>query len=176
MRLLAQRSSRSLDVYTFTRPLNGSLWEIKETPEIVEGIPDPLAFGTFVLDTKTGLKLQANRSGLTRSLEPPTGSHSAGRCFVVIAGAKGVRTNLDITGERLGKADWKTKTTVKSVQVIERSGKCVEYEYQPTDHMLTFRTGSHALVAITDTHEVLIYSLPHLEFVHSMQLPVDPKE
>jgi len=53
----------------------------------------------------------------------------------------------------VGKADWSTKAgVVESVQIVEKNG-------------------SHALVAFTDKNQALVYSLPHLEFMHTLQLP-----
>jgi len=68
-------------------------------------------------------------------------------------GAKGVRCIADITGERVGKADWNSKVGgVESVQIVEKSG-------------------SQALVAFTDKNEALVYSLPHLEQLQILHLP-----
>jgi len=104
-----------------------------------------------VLDSKTGLQRKANRNRLAASLEPGAEAHS----IWITAGTKGVRCVSDITGERIGKAEWGNKVgSVQSVKVIERNG-------------------SHVLVAFTDQHEALVYSLPHIEYLHTLQIPLD---
>lgn len=77
-----------------------------------------------MLDANTGAPMKANRSGLAASLQSSSGDNV--HCLWVTTGAKGVRCILDITGERVGKADWGSKVGgVESVQVIEKNGQFV---------------------------------------------------
>jgi len=120
-------------------------------PVETDTLAHPVPHGSFVLDAKTGAPIKADRSRLAASLQ--TSDRNNAPCLWITAGAKGVRCIAGITGERIGKADWSSKVgAVESVQIIEKSG-------------------SHALVAFTDKNEAVVYSLPHLEQLHSLHLP-----
>lgn len=44
-----------------------------------------------------------------------------GHCFWVVAGVKGAKCFADVTGDRVGKTEWKdTEGVVKNVQIVER--------------------------------------------------------
>ena len=85
-------------------------------------VEDPLLAGTFVIDRKTGNKQCADRSRLGACLQL-TGTAEM-RGILIVSGAKAVKCFADITGERLGKAEWDSKAgKVQSVNVIERLGE-----------------------------------------------------
>lgn len=47
-----------------------------------------------------------------------------GHCLWVVAGAKGAKCYADVTGERIGRTDWKeAEGSVKSAQIVERHGQ-----------------------------------------------------
>jgi hypothetical protein len=66
--------------------------------------------------------IKADRSRLAASLQGSDRNNLP--CLWIIAGAKGVRCNADITGKRVSKADWSNKVGgVESVQIVEKNGK-----------------------------------------------------
>ncbi|KAF7337490.1 WD40 containing SNARE-dependent exocytosis protein [Mycena sanguinolenta] len=150
VRLIVSHVSGTTEILTLLRDENSTSWRIDSDTKKVETVAQPLAQGTFIL-TKTGLPIRATREQLSQSLHP---APSDTQCILVAAGAKGVRSFSDITGARIAKADWGNKTgNVCSVQIVEKMG-------------------SHALVAFTDTNDALTYSLPNLEYICTLKLPI----
>ncbi|KIY50420.1 hypothetical protein FISHEDRAFT_39094 [Fistulina hepatica ATCC 64428] len=147
IRLVTVKTSGELEVFTLVKG-QAQAWSIRRTKG-EDTVANPFHGGLFLVDSKTGNPCKANRSGLNRALNSePAESHS----ILVVAGNKGVRCFSDITGDRLGKAEWGTKSgVVRSAQIIER-------------------LGSHALVAFTDQHQALVYSIPHLECIKTLPL------
>ncbi|KAF7347606.1 WD40 containing SNARE-dependent exocytosis protein [Mycena venus] len=143
--------SGATEILTVLRDSNSPSWRFDSDTKKVEAVAHPLAGGTFVLDVKTGLPIRATREQLAKSLQPtPPDTH----CILVATGAKGARCLADINGTRIAKIDWGNKTgTVQSVQIVEKMG-------------------SHALIAFTDHHDAMAYSLPNLEYMCTLQLPI----
>ncbi|CDO73112.1 hypothetical protein BN946_scf185007.g166 [Trametes cinnabarina] len=129
-----------------------STWTILQSPATVEGPARPIPGGCFVLDAKTGMKCRADRYGLATALQKVDMAEEARKFIWVMAGGKGVRCTLNINGERIAKAEWGNKVgTIQHVEVVEKADSC-------------------ALVAFTSLGNVLVYTLPHLELVHTMHL------
>ncbi|TFY82005.1 hypothetical protein EWM64_g2007 [Hericium alpestre] len=152
-----------------------------------ETIASPLSKGIFVLEARGGLPCRADRARLALALEHESDANpikraarrsrsgssgskgssvevedSGPKCFLVVAGAKGVRCFEDLGDGKAARTDWPSKAgLVTAVQVIERNGSC-------------------ALAAFTDKHEAITYSLPVLEYMHTLEfasnssLPVSP--
>ncbi|KAJ7040330.1 WD40 containing snare-dependent exocytosis protein [Mycena alexandri] len=152
IRLIIGHASGAAEILTIIRDTNSPAWRTDSHIHKIETVSHPLTQGTFVLDPKNGHSLRATKEQLAQSFQPtPPETH----CILVTAGVKGARCFADITGSRIGKTDWGNKTgTVLSVQIIEKMG-------------------SHALLAFTDNHEVLAYSLPTLDYICTLQLPVE---
>ncbi|KAH7930914.1 hypothetical protein BV22DRAFT_999529 [Leucogyrophana mollusca] len=151
VRLIATRASGPTKVYKMTRVPGSSSWNIDKDSVSTETLADTLPSGSFVIDSHSGDSLVANKTRFAASLQPT--SSQTGHCIWVTASTRGARCVVDITGERIGKADWSSrKYTVERAQIIEKNG-------------------SHALVAFTDKDEALVYSLPHLEHLHTLVLP-----
>ncbi|KAJ7170200.1 WD40 containing snare-dependent exocytosis protein [Mycena filopes] len=152
IRLIVGHVSGAAEVMTIIRDTNSPAWRIDSDVKKIEAVSHPLPQGTFILDSKKGSSLRATKEQLAQSLHPtPAETH----CMLVTAGVKGARCVADITGSRIGKTDWGNKTgTVRSVQIVEKMG-------------------SHALVAFTDDHQALAYSLPNLEYIYTLQFPVE---
>ncbi|KAJ2914768.1 hypothetical protein MD484_g5636, partial [Candolleomyces efflorescens] len=128
-------------------------WGISGQPIATHGVSDPLKDGVFVLDGKTGTKVDATGSLLAASYR----SESPNSPPILIAvGAKGARSYANINGERIGKTDWGIRAgNAITAQVVQRMA-------------------SRALAVVTDKEEVLTYSLPHLELITRFkQLPLD---
>ncbi|KAJ7269438.1 lethal giant larvae like, C-terminal-domain-containing protein [Mycena haematopus] len=151
IRLIVGYISGATEILTLLRDGNSPSWRFDSDTKKVETVAHPLAQGTFILDGKTGLPIGATREQLAQSLHPtPSETH----CILVVAGAKGVRSFSDITGARISKTEWGNKIgNVCSVQIVEKMG-------------------SRALVAFTDTHDALAYSLPNLEHICTLKLPI----
>ncbi|KAJ6503249.1 WD40 containing snare-dependent exocytosis protein [Mycena vitilis] len=151
IRLIVGYASDATEILTVLRDANSTSWRIDSEIKKVDTVANPLAEGTFVLDWKSGVPIHATREGLTKSMHPtPAETH----CILVTAGSKGAKSFSDLTGARIGKVDWGNKTgTVCSVQIIEKMG-------------------SHALLAFTGGHDALAYSLPNLEYICTLQLPI----
>lgn len=72
---------------------------------------------------------------------------------MIVAGAKGVRCFGDLGEEKVSKADWGSKAgRITEVQIVGRNA-------------------SYALVAFTESQDVLVYSLPALDHMHTFPIP-----
>lgn len=103
----------------------------------VKSVADPLAGGTFVLDKKTGAQWKADRTRFAATFKggmspvvTATGGSASNECVLLVVGAKGAKTTANITGDKIGKADWGSRAgNVQSVQVIEHMGmRCIVLE------------------------------------------------
>ncbi|KAI0003744.1 lethal giant larvae like, C-terminal-domain-containing protein [Russula compacta] len=155
IRLVSVRASGLVQVYTLTRGENG-VWSIPSAPSEAEGVPAPLNGGTFLLDAHTGAPCKADKAHLTVALEfrgSPRAPEESVRCLLLVTGAKGARCLADLGEERVARVEWGHKAgNVVRAQVVERNG-------------------SYALVVFNDRHDVLVYSLPMLEYLHTLPLP-----
>ncbi|KIK70617.1 hypothetical protein GYMLUDRAFT_32661 [Collybiopsis luxurians FD-317 M1] len=151
LRLIAGISSGSSQVITFNRDGNSS-WAFTGEVAKFETAAQPI--GIFIIDSKNGSRCTANRSSLTASMSSSGAGAASKSVLVVIAGAKGARCNFNINGDRLGKVDWNHHKMGKvlSLQIVQK-------------------LSSYALVAFTDNHEACVFSLPNLEFMHTLTLP-----
>ena len=138
-------------------------------------MPTPLNSGTFVLDAHTGATCKADKAHLTAVLESKASSRASEetiRCLILVVGAKGARCLADLSDERVARVEWAHKAgNVVRAQVVERNGSGIssfDPSCMPSD---SIHPGSHALVAFTDRHEALVYSLPMLEYLHTLPLP-----
>ncbi|KAF5368577.1 hypothetical protein D9758_002181 [Tetrapyrgos nigripes] len=149
VRLVSARESGSSEVFTLQQSQDSS-WSCTGEPVKLD-LPAHLT-GLFVIDKKKGTQYHANRRRLNESrISPPTDGPQA---LLVAVGAKGARSHVDLDGPRIGKVDWSSKMgKVLSVQIVER-------------------LGSHALVVFTEHQEACAYSLPDLEPMHTLSLPV----
>ncbi|KAI0046614.1 hypothetical protein FA95DRAFT_1582978 [Auriscalpium vulgare] len=158
VRLVAVRASGQTQIYTLTRDVHGA-WSIASPPREAETTQAALPGGTFVLDARTGAPCKADKNRLAVALAAENASPGAGeddgpRCLLVVAGYRGVRCCTDLGEARVSRAEWGSKAgNVILAQVVEKNG-------------------SYALVAVTDKHEALVYSLPALEFLHTLPLPI----
>jgi len=119
LRLIAIHLSGNKDIYTISQSHEGFKFEGPVTFNKV--MPNPLPNGTFVVDAKTGASCKADRQRFMDMLH--FHEKEVGPVVLVAAGMKGVRSFLNITGERIGKAEWSTKSgPVVSVQIVERLG------------------------------------------------------
>ncbi|RPD65083.1 hypothetical protein L227DRAFT_571522 [Lentinus tigrinus ALCF2SS1-6] len=151
MRLLCTADSGQITIYTLRYGAQ-STWSIDAHPGASEGAAHPISGGSFVLDAKKGYPLRADRKGLTSVLQPGHTADSSSQCVWVSAGAKGVRCTLNVNGERVARTEWGSKVgTVVQVEVV--------------GHI-----DSYALVAYTSLGLGLIYSLPHLEQITTLEL------
>lgn len=120
--LLAVRISGSTSIYSLSRAADGS-WAVNPTPENTDTVSQPLPDASFVIDTRTGNRCRANRSGLSAALSASSEDLEKGKVFWVCAGAKGARCTVDINGERIGRVEWPSKLgKVERVSVIQKSG------------------------------------------------------
>lgn len=85
---------------------------------------DPLPDCTFVLDTKSGAPSRADPAKLAMVFKNEKFAVDEGpRCLLVSVGAKGVRVNADVNGEKVGKVDWGSKVgSVVCAQIVAHNG------------------------------------------------------
>ncbi|KAF9074911.1 WD40 containing snare-dependent exocytosis protein [Rhodocollybia butyracea] len=146
LRLIAGHSSGTLKVFTFGRSVDSS-WNLTGEPMKSDSPVQPLQI--FVIDSKRGSRCTANRSKLLACMD----NSGASPVLLVIAGIKGARCNVNLTGERVGKVEWSHRMgKVLNVQIVQK-------------------LSSYALVAFTENHEACAYSLPNLEFMQNLALP-----
>lgn len=93
----------------------------------IEGLPNVLQGGSFVIDSQKGTTWHADRSRFAAALQ--TGDSNPARCFWVTASARGARCMLDISGEKISKVEWNSKKNkVGHVQVIEKNSELIDSE------------------------------------------------
>lgn len=150
VRLIAIHESGNTQVFKIIRDPESSSYNFAQDVSRVEGLPNVMQGGSFVIDSQKGTTWRADRSRFAASLQ--SGDSNPARCLWVTASAKGARCMLDISGERISKVEWNSKKNkVEHVQVIEKNN-------------------SHVLVAFNDKPEAMVYSLPYLEHLHTFSL------
>ncbi|KIM47471.1 hypothetical protein M413DRAFT_439132 [Hebeloma cylindrosporum] len=150
VRLIAAHQSGQAEIFSLEHSGSPVSWSVSSESVPCKAVSDPTPESIYILDRKTGAPWKADRAGLSASLK---GLSAEGQCFLITVGAKGARSTLNINGEKIGKVEWGHKVgTVLGSQIVE--------------HM-----ASRVLVVQTDKHDALIYSLPHLEHIHTAQLP-----
>lgn len=150
VRLIAIHESGNTQVFKIIRDPESSLYDFAQDVTRVEGLPNVMQGGSFVIDSQKGTTWRADRSRFAASLQ--TRDSNPARCLWVTASARGARCTLDISGERISKVEWNSKKNkVGHVQVIEKNN-------------------SHVLVAFNDKPEAMVYSLPYLEHLHTFSL------
>ncbi|KAJ3517877.1 hypothetical protein NLJ89_g226 [Agrocybe chaxingu] len=148
------RQSGHAEVYTLVPSGNPVSWSVVGETAICKAMADPVPGATFVLDAKSGSRWRAERTRLAASFKNIPQAGIGPQCLLVAVGARGARISADINGEKVAKVEWGNKVgVVENAQVVE--------------HM-----GAHALVVQTDRQDALIYSLPHLEHLNAVQLPL----
>ncbi|EIN13878.1 hypothetical protein PUNSTDRAFT_110047 [Punctularia strigosozonata HHB-11173 SS5] len=162
IRLVAVRASGHASLYTVLPSSQSPTgFEVQDTSQGIDGMVHPFP-QTFILESKTGRRCKLNRRGVgltqtsSRGLSnsTPAREHSK-HCVWICAGEKGVKTVLDLNGSRVAKIDWPAASklgTVQTVQVVDRSDAFV-------------------LAALTDKGKALVYSLPSLDLIHTLELP-----
>jgi hypothetical protein len=86
-----------------------------------KAISSPLPEGTFVINSKNGAFCKADRLRFADILHFHDQEDDS--VILVTSGTKGVRSYVNITGERVGKAEWSTKFgDVIGVQIVEQLG------------------------------------------------------
>ena len=130
VRLLASSRSGDVRVATLTQSSSHE-WSVEEDIKIVEGSEHPLHHGTFVLQAKTGTSRTASRSTFKEALQGGAGPTLAmggddkddgAHCFLISAGEKSAKCNVNISGGKVGKTDWPKGRKVESVQVVGKNG------------------------------------------------------
>ena len=96
-------------------------WGVLGEPVATHGVSEPLKEGVFVLDSKTGARIGATGSLFAASYRSESPSSPP---ILITVGAKGVRTYGNITGDRIGKADWGVRAgNAVAAQVVQRMGE-----------------------------------------------------
>ncbi|KAG1864661.1 lethal giant larvae like, C-terminal-domain-containing protein [Suillus subalutaceus] len=150
VRLIAIHESGNTQIFKIIRDPESSLYDFAQDVTRIEGLPNVMQGGSFVIDSQKGTTWRADRSRFAASLQ--TRDSNPARCLWVTASARGARCTLDISGERISKVEWNSKKNkVGHVQVIEKNN-------------------SHVLVAFNDKPEAMVYSLPYLEHLHTFSL------
>ncbi|KAK2461424.1 hypothetical protein APHAL10511_005887 [Amanita phalloides] len=154
IRLLAIHLSGHLEIISFMQDMETEPWDVVDDTVSAEAVANPLQHGSFVLDEKTGSIISTDRE---RMFLMQRASSSETRSIFVTTGSKGARVYAEVTGQRIAKTDWTSSKTgnIQSTQIVEKMGSC-------------------ALVAFTDKHLALVYSLPHLDHLHTLELPSIP--
>ena len=179
VRLLASRRSGNSRVYTLSQ-INRGTWAVETDAKKIDAYEHPLPRGSFIINTRDGSSKVANKELFSETLhgyEPSPRDkqkkNDEAHCFWVSAGEKGVKCNVNISGSRVGKVEWGKGKNVETVEVVTRSGPFRQASARFTEIQL-YELGAQALVAITDTREALVYSLPVLDPMHTFQLIKQP--
>ncbi|THH26967.1 hypothetical protein EUX98_g7215 [Antrodiella citrinella] len=158
--LIATNDGGSSTIYSLARSQTGT-WTVKDSAEPAEAISHPISGGSLVIDARSGARCRANRHGLATALaSSPEDAmiRDVRKTIWVSAGAKGAKCVVNITGERVERVDWGSKAgKVERVEIVHKNSAAV-------------------LVAFTDRRQALIYSLPFLELLHTVQIERSPSE
>jgi len=158
VRLVASRWNGSTSIFTVNQ-VHGNWTADDTTTKKVEGIDQPLPRGLFVFESGTGYNCLATNYNMRRGLNSVAHSTEASKdgahCFWLSAGRKGCRCVVNFSGSKVAKVDWGRGKNVECVEVVSRKGGI-------------------ALVAIMDTKEVQVYSIPFLVHMHNFQLLKQP--
>lgn len=131
-----------------------------------DAVSSPLA--VFVLEAKTGVECKADRSRFSALMQ---GTESPPVVLVTV-GEKGAKASANITGDKVGRMELSSKHgKIHSAQVVERLGGSSSI---PPYRLLFTSLGAYALAVFTDKQDTMIYSLPHLELIHHIALPIEP--
>ncbi|KAG6873217.1 hypothetical protein C0995_001571 [Termitomyces sp. Mi166 len=153
VRLVVIKVSGHYQIYTlFQSGSSAKPWSCEGPITVDGGVQYALPRGNFVIDSKTGARLPANHVHLARagSGKPKVSS------ILVMVGAKGARCFANINGERVGKTEWGHKVgEVLEAQIVEK-------------------LGSRILMVMTSRQDALVYSLPRLEHIMTLKIPVLP--
>jgi len=156
VRLIVSRESGAGEIYSLFQSKGSVPWGVGEEPLHFKSVPSPIEGGLFVIDSKTGKPLTAERSKLPSvysGLQVPEISTGQTACLLISVGLKGARMFSNLIGDRVSKVDWNHRESSAQVaQVVERMG-------------------SHALIVQTGASHVALYSLPLLEHVDTAQTP-----
>ncbi|KAG5647699.1 hypothetical protein DXG03_008422 [Asterophora parasitica] len=155
VRLIAARASGQYQVYTLVQTDSSTQpWTCKGSLSAEGGPTHTLPRGAFVIDSKTGVSVNANRSRLAQAGSDYDFARQKKPPVLVLVGTKGARCFASINGERIGRVEWGSKAgAIQGVQIVDR-------------------LGSHALVVTTSRHDALVYSLPQLEYIATVKLPL----
>lgn len=130
MRLIASQKSGDARVYTLSQTSDRQ-WQTNTKITKVDGPENTLGRGIFVLKAGSGGSRVASQAAFRQAvygdLQPSLAKRSKdwdmdAHCFLLIAGEKGARCYVNISGARAGKADWGRDRRLECVQVIERNG------------------------------------------------------
>ncbi|KLO20106.1 hypothetical protein SCHPADRAFT_898161 [Schizopora paradoxa] len=158
LRLVASRWNGTTHIFTANQ-VSGK-WTIDDAEtKKAEGVDQPLPRGLYVFESGTGYGCLATtynmRRGLGSAAPSTEASKEGAHCFWLSVGRKGCRCVVNFAGSRVAKVDWGRGRNVECVEVVSRKG-------------------GTALVAIMDTKEVQIYSIPALVPMHKFQLLKQP--
>lgn len=151
LRLISVHESGTSYVYKLTRKSSSSSYSFMEAVT-TETLPNLFNDSSFVIDSKTGALMRANKTTFAAILQQG-GVVAANSCFWVTASAQGAECRVDITGVRVGRVDWDAKQNIIHASIIERNR-------------------SQSLVAWGCEGEILIYTLPYLELLHTTTSPI----
>lgn len=111
-------------IYSLSRSTAGA-WSVSEHRETTDGVSHAIPDTSFVLDPKQGAPRKADRVGLAEVIHSSAEEAVKGTSFWITAGAKGVKCVVDITGERIGRAEWPGKIgKVEKVVIVRKTCQC----------------------------------------------------
>ncbi|KAG8905393.1 hypothetical protein FRB99_009006 [Tulasnella sp. 403] len=185
LRLFATHRSGTTRILTFVHDPETQKWDIDPSHHVdgahsrrdsssagpttipISSCADP--YLSIVLDGKNGQDLTATPSALQKIIDESEADsqsvfskgssstkdthHKKAHCFWVIVGKKELRCYENIVGNRVGLAEWsKEGGEIVHVKIVNRKG-------------------SPVLVAIQTSGKAMIYSLPELEYMRSVDIP-----
>jgi syntaxin-binding protein 5 len=120
--LIAVHASGLTEVFRVNRSSGSGSWVIDGECTKTHTVQHPIPGGTFVVDSKTGVKRNADGARLKLALQSsPTTLDAHG--ILIVTGANGAKCIRNVTGERLGKTDWGNKMgIVRSAEVVGTMG------------------------------------------------------
>lgn len=130
LKLIVAQKSGDLRILSFSQSSDRQ-WNLDAKSSKAEGTENPLSRGVFVLKAGTGVSKSASRLAFRQAVygdsEPALAKKTKdwdldAHCFLLTAGEKGARCNVNITGSRAGRAEWGRDRKLETLQVVGRNG------------------------------------------------------
>jgi len=118
LRLIAVNASGTTSIFKLARTPDTSSYSIVEAASAMT-LPNLLTNCSYVIDSKTGASMYADRAGFAAALR---GGVMPQSCFWVTASARGAQCQVDITGDIVGKVKWDDHKIVNAL-IVERNGE-----------------------------------------------------
>jgi syntaxin-binding protein 5 len=116
--LIAVRASGFTSIYAIEKDDRTHKFHVAIEPVQVEAVPQCFPYGSYVLDSASGVRCVASRSRYSDFFQ---GESVGADVYWITAGHKGLRCSMNADGNRLGRVDFGSKNgVVESACVVHK--------------------------------------------------------